>query len=101
MAATWTHAHLRRSAGSWHEDSDCRAAGHEALLPTVETISAGRYPLDRDLLIHARRPLTPFAREFMRLMLSREGQEAVAATPLHYLPLSAAEAAVERAKLGQ
>ena len=76
-----------------------RAAGHEALLPTVETISAGRYPLDRYLLIYARRPLTPFARAFMRLMLSREGQEAVAATPQHYLPLSAAEAAVERAKL--
>jgi hypothetical protein len=35
----------------------------------------------------------------MRLMLSREGQEAVAATPQRYLPLSAAEAAVEREKL--
>lgn len=76
-----------------------RDAGQPALLPTVETIGAGRYPLDRFLLIYARKPLTPFAREFMRLVLSREGQEAVASTPQHYLPLSAAEAAAERAKL--
>ena len=74
-------------------------AAHDALLPSVATISTGRYPLDRYLLVYARRPLTPFAREFMRLMLSREGQQAVAATPQRYLPLSAAEAAVERAKL--
>ena len=76
-----------------------RRAGDEPLLPSLEAILGGRYPLDRHLLIYARRPLTPFAREFMRLMLSREGQQAVAATPQHYLPLSAAEAAVERAKL--
>ena len=76
-----------------------RDDAHAAVLPTEETITGGRYPLDRWLLIYARRPLTPRAREFMRLMLSREGQEAVAATPQHYLPLSAAEAAAERAKL--
>jgi phosphate transport system substrate-binding protein len=70
-----------------------------ATLPTVETVSAGTYPLDRHLLVYARRPLTPFAREFLLLMLSREGQEAVAATPQRYLPLSAAQAARERAKL--
>jgi phosphate transport system substrate-binding protein len=76
-----------------------RDAGQEALLPTASTISEGRYPLDRFLLVYARRPLSPFAREFLRLMLSSEGQEAVAQTPQRYLPLSAAEAAVERAKL--
>jgi phosphate transport system substrate-binding protein len=39
------------------------------------------------------------AREFLRLMLSREGQAAIAASPQRYLPLSAREAALERAKL--
>ena len=76
-----------------------RDAAHEALLPTEETITSGRYPLDRHLLVYARRPLTPVTREFMRLMLSRDGQQAVAATPQRYLPLSAAEAAIERSKL--
>ena len=73
--------------------------GEPATLPTVETIREGRYPLDRHLLVYARRPLSPFARDFVGLLLSSEGQAAVAATPQHYVPLSAAEAEVERAKL--
>ena len=76
-----------------------RRAGEEPVAPTEENIVAGLYPLDRHLLVYARRPLEPIAREFLRLMLSREGQEAVAATPQRYLPLSAREAALERAKL--
>ena len=71
----------------------------EPVALTPENIAAGRYPLDRFLLIYARRPLSSFAREFLRLVLSREGQEAVAASPQRYLPLSAKEAALERAKL--
>jgi phosphate transport system substrate-binding protein len=71
----------------------------EAVALTPENIAAGRYPLDRFLLIYARRPLSPFAREFLRLVLSREGQEAVVASPQRYLPLSAKDAAEERAKL--
>jgi phosphate transport system substrate-binding protein len=66
---------------------------------TEENIAAGRYPLDRFLLIYAARPLAPIAREFLRLALSREGQEAVAASPQRYIPLSAREAAAERAKM--
>jgi len=60
---------------------------------------AGRYALDRHLLVFAARPLNPIAREFLRLMLSREGQEAVAASPQGYLPLSAKDAAAERRRL--
>jgi phosphate transport system substrate-binding protein len=75
------------------------AESDEAVALTPENIAAGRYPLDRFLLIYARRPLNSFAREFLRLVLSREGQEAVAASPQRYLPLSAREAAQERAKL--
>jgi phosphate transport system substrate-binding protein len=62
---------------------------------------AGRYPLDRHLYIYAARPLSPLAREFLRLVLSREGQEAIAASPQGYLPLSERDAAAEREKLDQ
>ena len=74
-------------------------AGEEPVVLTEENIMSGRYPLDRHLLIYVRPPLTPFVREFLRLVLSREGQEAVAASPQGYLPLSTREAAIERAKL--
>ncbi len=74
-------------------------AGSEAVAPTEESIVAGRYALDRHLLVFAARPLNPIAREFLRLMLSREGQEAVAASPQGYLPLSAKDAAAERRRL--
>jgi phosphate transport system substrate-binding protein len=69
------------------------------LAPTAENIASGRYPLDRFLLIYARRPLIQVAREFVRLVLSPEGQAAVAASPQGYIPLSSAELAPERAKL--
>jgi phosphate transport system substrate-binding protein len=74
-------------------------AGDEPVALTEESIMAGRYPLDRFLLIYARPPLASPVREFLRLVLAREGQEAVAASPQGYLPLSAQEAALERAKL--
>jgi phosphate transport system substrate-binding protein len=66
---------------------------------TAENVRAGLYPLDRYLLIYARRPLEPLVREYLRFVLSREGQEIVAADDLGYLPLNAAEAAAERAGL--
>ena len=57
---------------------------------------AGRYPLDRHLLIYLRRSaggrLDPLAREYLRLVLSREGQAAIAAAPPHYLPLDPEQA---------
>jgi phosphate transport system substrate-binding protein len=74
-------------------------AGDEPVALTEENIMAGRYPLDRFLLIYARAPLTSPAREFLRLVLAYEGQAAVAASPQGYLPLSAPDAALERAKL--
>ena len=74
-------------------------AGDTPVAPSEGDIVAGRYPLDRHLFIYASRPLSPLAREFLRLVFSREGQEAIAASPQGYLPLSAADAAAERAKL--
>ncbi len=70
---------------------------------SAEDITAGRYPLDRYLYIFVRRlpgrPVDPFVREYLRLVLSREGQEAIAAEPHGYLPLTALEVREELAKL--
>ena len=66
---------------------------------TDETIRSGRYPLDRFLLIYTRQPVEPVVGEFLRFVLSREGQEVIARGTLGYLPLNAAELAAEHAKL--
>ena len=70
---------------------------------TARDLITGRYPLDRHLLIFVRRmpgrPLDPVAREYLHLVLSREGQAAIAAAPPHYLPLSPRELALGRANL--
>lgn len=88
-----------RATGAARVLSIARRAGDDPVAPTEESIVAGRYPLDRFLLIYAPRPLTPLAREFLRLVLSYEGQQAVANTPQKYLPLSASDAAAELANL--
>ncbi len=76
------------------------ASDHDAPVAlTEESVRAGRYPLDRFLLIYARPPLDPFVREYLHFVLSREGQEIIAADALGYLPLNAAEAELERKKL--
>ncbi len=66
-------------------------------------LAAGTYPLDRSLYLYARRrpgrPLDPLVLEYLRLVLSREGQQAVADDPLGYRPLTGPEAEVERGKL--
>ena len=66
-------------------------------------IQAGKYPYDRFLYIYARRPvgeaMDPLLREYLRLLLSREGQQLIAADAKGYLPLSAKEIAEETAKM--
>ena len=74
-------------------------AGAPAFAATDENVMAGRYPLDRHLLICVRPPVEPWLREFLRFVLSRDGQEIVARGTLGYLPLSGSDAARERAKL--
>jgi phosphate transport system substrate-binding protein len=81
-----------------------RRAGERPSRASRADLLAGRYPLDRYLLIYVRIPprgrLDPMAREYLRLALSPEGQRAIASGHLGYLPLSGAEADAERAKLG-
>ena len=69
---------------------------------SAEDIRAGRYPLDRYLYIYGRlvsgKPFDPFVKEYMRMVLSREGQEAIAGEPHGYLSLTALEIGEELAK---
>lgn len=78
------------------------AGGYYARASTAD-LQADRYPYDRYLHLYARRTpaggLDPLACEYLRLALSREGQEAIAADPRGYIPLNAADAARERTKL--
>lgn len=75
------------------------APGRPPVAPSREALRAGLYPLDRQLLIYARRPLDPLVRAYLDLVLSCQGQAMVAADPLGYIPLNPAQARAERAKL--
>jgi phosphate transport system substrate-binding protein len=75
------------------------AEGERPVAPTRAALQAGAYPLDRSLLIYVRRPLDPFVRAYLELVLSPEGQAAVAQDPLGYIPLTPREARAEQARL--
>ncbi len=68
---------------------------------TLNDVASGRYPLQRYLYIYVNRvpgkPLDPLLKEFLRFVLSRQGQQLVGQD--HYLPLTPVIAAEERVKL--
>ncbi|HEX7631873.1 MAG TPA: hypothetical protein VF388_07060, partial [Lacunisphaera sp.] len=68
-----------------------------------EDVITQKYPYTRDIYIYVNRaptaPLDPFVREYLRMVLSREGQQAMISQEGGFLPLSAKEAVIERAKL--
>lgn len=66
---------------------------------TAENLTAGRYPLDWPLYLALRQPVEPWIAEFVRFVLSAEGQDQIARGTLGYRRLSAAEAARELGKL--
>jgi phosphate transport system substrate-binding protein len=70
---------------------------------TRDDVRSGRYPYDRFVYVYVRRlpgqPVDPFVKEYLRMALSKEGQEAIAADSKGYLPLNAAELSAELAKL--
>ncbi len=69
--------------------------------PTLENCATGRYVLDRPIYFYVNRPpgtpLDPVAREFIRFVLSDEGQAVTAEEK--YFPLPASWRESERAKL--
>jgi phosphate transport system substrate-binding protein len=66
-----------------------------------ETVLAGKYPLARFLYLYINKapnkPLDPLVREFVRFVLSHEGQDLVVKDG--YLPLEASRLAQERARV--
>ncbi len=76
--------------------------GGPYVAPTKATFQNRNYPLVRNLYFYLNRkpgtPVDPKLREFLRYILSREGQEAIVANG-NYLPLSADFAATQRARL--
>jgi phosphate transport system substrate-binding protein len=70
--------------------------------PTLENVASHRYPLSRYVYIFVNRPpgkaLEPKTREFLKLVLSREGQQVIADEGV-YLPLTAEVVREELAKL--
>jgi phosphate transport system substrate-binding protein len=77
--------------------------GGEYNSANAPSVMSGSYPYDRYLLIYIRRtpgqPIDPFVKEYLRLVLSKEGQQAIAAAPPNYLPLNSREIGEELAKL--
>ena len=67
----------------------------------ADDVLAGKYPLSRYLYVYVNKapnkPLDPLVREFLRFVLSREGQEVVVKDG--YLPMSAAIVSEEHSKL--
>lgn len=79
-----------------------RAKGEEAFEATADNCYSGDYPLARMLLVYVNvKPgvaLEPLRAEFLKMVLSRTGQEAV--NKDGYIPLTAEVATQERHKLG-
>ena len=92
-----------RTAPGVKEISLSLQPGGEYLAGTPENVMSGKYPFGRYLYFYVRqepgKPLDPFIKDYFRLLLSKQGQQVVASDPEGYLPLTAAEAAKELAKL--
>ncbi|WEJ63238.1 PstS family phosphate ABC transporter substrate-binding protein [Thiomicrorhabdus lithotrophica] len=78
-----------------------KKAGGKMVLPTNENALNGTYPLARVLYVYVNKapnkPIEPVMGEFLKLVLSKQGQEAVVKDG--YVPVPAALAAKELAKL--
>jgi phosphate transport system substrate-binding protein len=75
--------------------------GMDAIAANAENVASGDYPLSRYLYIYVNKrpdsPLAPLEQEFLRMVLSKEGQEIVAKDG--YIPVSARIANRELSRL--
>lgn len=73
-----------------------------AVLPSVETVTSGAYPLGRSLFLYVKKnpndKLDPFVAEFLSFVNSRQGQETVARASFY--PLTGAQVAKNLQDLG-
>ncbi|OAJ52015.1 phosphate ABC transporter substrate-binding protein, PhoT family [Paraburkholderia ginsengiterrae] len=78
--------------------------GQPFVLPTVQTVYTHQYPLSRYVYIFVNKkpgePLQPKIKEFLKLVLSKQGQDVVAKEGV-YIPLTPAVVKEELAKLDQ
>lgn len=76
--------------------------GSEPVLPSAESAADGRYPLARFLYLainkHPNEELAPLEREFLKMVLSKQGQEVVVRDG--FVPLPAFVARQQRENLG-
>jgi phosphate transport system substrate-binding protein len=79
------------------------ADGHTLSTGSPSDLIADRYPYARDLYIYIRRepgtPFDPLVKEYMRMVLSKQGQQIVAHDPKGYLPLNDHDVKLELDKL--
>jgi phosphate transport system substrate-binding protein len=82
------------------------AEGAPAAAPTYENVASGRYPYAPNLYFYLNRApgkaLDPLVKEYLRLVLSKEGQDIIASqkeSEEGYVPLNPADVAAELAKL--
>lgn len=79
------------------------ADGKTVTRGTPDEVASGAYPYARHLYFYVRRlpgqPVDPLVKEYLRLVLAREGQSIVATQPNGYIPLTAAQAQAELSKL--
>jgi phosphate transport system substrate-binding protein len=70
---------------------------------SVDDVISGKYAFGRYVYFYVRRtpngPVDPVAKEYMRLVFSKQGQAIIASQPDGYIPLTAQEAAAELSKL--
>jgi phosphate transport system substrate-binding protein len=76
---------------------------NEPSRPSAVDVQSGRYALDRYLYLYGRlvsgKPFDPFVKEYMRMVLSKEGQRIIAEDPRGYIPLDAVEVGNDLAQL--
>ena len=79
-------------------------AGQPFVMPTVQSVYTHQYPLSRYVYIFVNKkpgqPLEPKTKEFLKLVLSRQGQDVVAKEGV-YIPLTPEVVREELAKLDQ
>ncbi|WP_256680692.1 PstS family phosphate ABC transporter substrate-binding protein [Pseudomonas sp. LTJR-52] len=78
---------------------------HSLATGTPAEVTAALYPYGRYLYFYLRREpgqtIDPLVKEYMRFVLSRQGQQIIASQPKGYFPLTAKDAQAELAKLDE
>ena len=86
-------------SGLAYLDAPVKVLALNGVAPTYENVALAQYPLSRLIYLNARKapgqPLPPALEEFLRFVLSREGQQVVLDQKL-YLPLRAFQAEAGR-----